>query len=216
MWEKKAQTFFSYQVITTIILILIAPHQCLSERWNGANGAKIRYLEFELDEKEKMVTMMESSGSGAGEDRIAALEKKVREMEALVKGLTQELLDLKSIAMKMSKQTEERSRQELRRAQPIVQGATPATGAPGPAGSTVVMRKGTRAAEGEPAKPAEPAMDMIMQPDGTMKLEPRRGDKNYIVASAGYGRNKKGLSAKPKQSDLIYAADEEKTDPAKK
>ena len=67
--------------------------------------AKIRYLEFELDEKEKMVTMMESSGSGAGEDRIAALEKKVKEMEALVKGLTQELLDLKSIAMKMSKQT---------------------------------------------------------------------------------------------------------------
>jgi hypothetical protein len=161
-----------------------------------------------------MVKMMESSGSSAGEDRVAALEKKVNEMEALVKGLTQELLDLKSIAMKMSKQTEERSRQELRRA-PIVQGA-PAPGVAGPGGSTVVMRKGARTAEAEPAKPAEPAMDMIMQPDGTMKLEPRRGDKNYIVASAGYGRNKKGLSAKPKQSDLIYAAEEEKTDPAKK
>ncbi len=67
--------------------------------------------------------MMESSGSGAGEDRVAALEKKVNEMEALVKGLTQELLDLKSIAMKMSKQTEERSRQELKRVQPIVQGS---------------------------------------------------------------------------------------------
>jgi hypothetical protein len=178
--------------------------------------AKIRYLEFELDEKEKMVTMMESSGSGAGEDRIAALEKKVKEMEALVKGLTQELLDLKSIAMKMSKQTEERSRQELKRAaQPIVQGA-PVPGTAGSGGSTVVMRKGARVAEVEPAKPSEPAMDMIMQPDGTMKLEPRRGDKDYIVASAGYGRNKKGLSAKPKQSDLIYAAEEEKTDPAKK
>ena len=66
--------------------------------------------------------MLESSGGS--EDRIAALEKKVREMEALVKGLTQELLDLKSIAMKLSKQTEERSRQELRRG-PIVQGAQP-------------------------------------------------------------------------------------------
>ena len=33
-------------------------------------------------------------------------------MEALVKGLTQEALDLKSVAMKMSKQTEERSRQD--------------------------------------------------------------------------------------------------------
>ena len=110
--------------------------------------AKIRYLEFELEEKEKMVKMMESSGSGAGEDRVAALEKKVNEMEALVKGLTQELLDLKSIAMKMSKQTEERSRQELKRVQPIVQGsqvpgAVPVR-APQQGGSTVVIRKGAR------------------------------------------------------------------------
>ena len=66
--------------------------------------------------------MMETSLSAATEDRIAALEKKVREMEALVKGLTQELLDLKSVAMKMTKQSEERSRQELKRG-PIVAGA---------------------------------------------------------------------------------------------
>ena len=83
--------------------------------------------------------MMETSLSAATEDRIAALEKKVREMEALVKGLTQELLDLKSVAMKMNKQSEERSRQELKRG-PIVAGAPaqqaasrtrpPAAGAP--------------------------------------------------------------------------------------
>ncbi|HUH79177.1 MAG TPA: hypothetical protein VLY83_04700 [Methanoregula sp.] len=164
--------------------------------------------------------MMENPVTAAAtEDRLAALEKKVREMEALVKGLTQELLDLKSVAMKMSKQTEERSRQELKRG-PIVQGAQPQAGAPAgtaaPAGSsTVVMRKGGRQPDA-PAAPAEPAMDMIMQSDGTMKLEPRRGDKNYIVASAGYGRNKKGTSVKAKQSDLIYAAEEEKSDPAKK
>ncbi len=61
--------------------------------------------------------MLENSGIGAAtDDRIAALEKKMREMEALVKGLTQELLDLKSIAMKMSKQTDERRLQELKRA----------------------------------------------------------------------------------------------------
>jgi hypothetical protein len=76
------------------------------------------------------------------------------------------------------------------------------------------MRKGTRQAEA--AAPQEPAMDMIMQPDGTMKLEQRRGDKDYIVASAGYGRNKKGISVKAKQSDLIYAAEEDKSDSAKK
>lgn len=176
--------------------------------------AKIKYLEHELDQQEKLIQMMESSG--ASEDRIAALEKKVREMEALVKGLTQELLDLKSIAMKMSKQTEERSRQELKRG-PIVQSSQPAGAAPSApvAGGSTVIRPKNRAAEA-PAEPAEPAMDMIMQPDGTMKLEPRRGEKDYIVASAGYGRNKKGVSAKPKQGELIYAVDEDKKDPAKK
>ncbi len=65
-------------------------------------------------EKEKLIPMLEISGTGAAtEERIVAIEKKVRDIEALVKGLTQELLDLKSVAMKMSKQTEERSRQEL-------------------------------------------------------------------------------------------------------
>src|SRR5512137_2060767 len=105
------------------------------------SDAKIKYLEHELDQQEKLITMMESSG--ASEDRIAALEKKVRDMEALVKGLTQELLDLKSIAMKMSKQTEERSRQEAKRGPPVVQGVQPLPATPAgtpAASSTVVMR----------------------------------------------------------------------------
>jgi hypothetical protein len=181
------------------------------------SDAKIKYLEHELDQQEKLITMMETSLSAATEDRIAALEKKVREMEALVKGLTQELLDLKSVAMKMTKQSEERSRQELKRG-PVVAGApaqpvTPAA-APSATGSTVIRPKGARQAEA-PAAPPEPVMDWIMQPDGTMKQEPRRGDKDYIVASAGYGR-KKGAAAKGKQSDLIYATEETKSDPAKK
>jgi TolA-binding protein len=156
--------------------------------------------------------MMETGSGAATEERIAALEKKVREMEALVKGLTQELLDLKSITMKMSKQTDERSRQELRRTAPA---AAPAPAAPAPAttGSTVIRPKG-RAPETPPA-PAEPEMDWIMQPDGTMKQEPRRGDKDYIVASASYAK-KKGAAGKERQSDLIYATEESKKDPAKK
>jgi hypothetical protein len=116
--------------------------------------------------------------------------------------------------MKLTKQTEERSRQELRR--PVVQaGQQSPEAAVGSQGSTVVMRKGTRSPDA-PAAPQEPAMDMIMQSDGTMKMEPRRGDKNYIVASAGYGRNKKGTSVKSKQGDLIVATEEEKKDPAKR
>ena len=156
--------------------------------------------------------MMETGIGAATEDRIAALEKKMREMEALVKGLTQELLDLKSITMKMSKQTDERSRQELRRVPAAQSSADPAP-APSASGSTVIRPKG-RAPETPPAPP-EPEMQWIMQPDGTMKQEPRRGDKDYIVASAGYGK-KKGVAGKGKQSDLIYAAEEAKKDPAKK
>jgi len=179
------------------------------------SDAKIKFLEHELDEQEKRITMMETSLSAATEDRIATLEKKVKEMEALVKGLTQELLDLKSVAMKMNKQSEERSRQELKRgtivagtaSQPAAPAAAPATG------STVIRPKGARQAE-TPQAPAEPPMDMIMQTDGTMKLEPRRGEKGFIVASAGYGKKKGG--AKGKQSDLIYATEETKSDPAKK
>jgi hypothetical protein len=211
--QESANLFPDEEITTIINKECAAPVQY---RFSMAQSdAKIKYLENELDEQERQITMMESSGPG--EDRIATLERKVREMEALVKGLTQELLDLKSIAMKMSKQTEERSRQELRRG-PIVQGAQTSApqSAPQPttsaSGTTVIRPKSSSM----PAEPAEPAMDMIMQPDGTMKLEPRRGDKNYIVASAGYGRNKKGTSVKGKQSDLIYAAEEDKSDSGKK
>ena len=159
-----------------------------------------------------------TAAGAAGDDRIAALERKIKEQEALVKGITEELLDLKSIVMKLSKASEERSRQELRRVQAVGAPASPAAAPAGgqtPSGNTVVMRPKSARASDAPAKPDEPAMDMIMQPDGTMKLEPRRGDKNYIVASAGYGR-KKGKDAMKKSGDLIYAVDDEKADPAKK
>lgn len=156
-----------------------------------------------------------SAGGAAGDDRIAALERKNKEQEALIKGITEELLDMKSIVMKLAKASEERSRQELKRVQPVMQGAQqPSAGGSAPAGgSTMVVRP--KSARQEPAPPAEPSMDMIMQTDGTMKLEPRRGEKNYIVASAGYGR-KKGKDTSKKSGDLIYAVDDEKASPAKK
>src|SRR5512136_2856801 len=104
--------------------------------------------------------MMDTSLSAATEDRIATLEKKVREMEALVKGLTQELLDLKSVAMKMTKQSEERSRQELKRG-PVVQSVPAQPAAPSAAtptsGSTIIRPKGARQPEA-PATPPEPEM----------------------------------------------------------
>lgn len=137
------------------------------------------------------------------EERVVALERKMKEMEALVKGLTEELLDLKSIAMRLNKFSEER-RQELKMMKPAVQ-------ADSTSGTVVMQKKGS-----VPERAAAPAveekhMDMIMQPDGTMKMEERRGDNHYIVASAGFAsRKKNGSSPEPKKSSLIVAEDDDK------
>ncbi len=75
-----------------------------------------------------------------------------------------------------------------------------------------MMRKEAR----KPETPAGPVMDNILQPDGTIEKEPRRGDKKAIVATPEYGRNKKGSPARAGQSDLIIAVEKDKDDPAKK
>jgi hypothetical protein len=157
----------------------------------------------------EMIRSPESPG-GSTEERVAALEKKMKEMEALVKGLTEELLDLKSIAMRLNKVSEER-RQELKMMKPATPGDT--------SGSTVIMqKKGGPAPERVTAPvPEEKRMDMIMQPDGTMKMEERRGDDQYIVASAGFASRKKMSSQQePKRNNLIVAEDDEKGSSDKK
>ena len=187
--------------------------------------AKIRYLSQELDEQERKIHMMKDDamapgnpGAGSTEERIVFLEKKTKEIEALVKGLTEELLDLKAITMRLSRSAE--SRADIRRVQPAGQPGAPAA-APSSSGSTVVMQKRGRA--DAPATPAaqasqapEEQMDLIMQTDGTMKMEKRRGDKNYIIATGNFRKGGgKGDSRKPREA-LIVAEDDEKADSKKK
>jgi hypothetical protein len=126
---------------------------------------------------------MEISDAGGEEARIAALEKKARDMDALVKGLLNELLDLKSIFMKMSRQWGESRVPEI-------------TETPAPAvavssdGSTIIRPRNARQPD-VPAAPAEPAMVRIMQSDGTMKMEPRCGSEKTIDTTGGYRQNRK-------------------------
>ncbi len=143
------------------------------------------------------------------QDRITALERKMKEMEALMKGLTEELLDLKSIAMKLNKVSEER-RVELKMSKPMAQATT--------SGGTVVMqRKGGKEAilasmQQPEAEPVE-AMQQIMQLDGTLKPE-KRTNSDYIVASASYSKKKPGFSESgdpKKKNTLIVAEDDEKS-----
>lgn len=130
-----------------------------------------------------------------GNDRVSELEKKVREMEALIKGLTNELLDLKSIVERMNSRMEEKRPPVMAR----------------PSGRVTVSQRGQP--EGAPAD--EGQLARIMQPDGTMKEE-RRKDSDVIIASArsaaalkGKG---KGEPSKGKGSTaLIYAVEEEET-----
>jgi len=148
-------------------------------------------------------------GSTPLDERVAALERKVKEIDALVKGLTEELLDLKSVAMKLSKASEERARVEMRMAKPGTggQGQGPiilqTKTRPAPAVQRPVQPPAQPVPEPEPEK-----MDMIMQPDGTLKPE-RRTNSDYIIASAGFPKKKQNVQGSGKKSELIVAEDKE-------
>ena len=134
-------------------------------------------------------------------------------MDALVRGLLEELLDFRAVAMTMTRQGEEQSRMELKQG-PVVLGA--ASSGSDPSAHTTVIRPRDAHQPDVPAAPAEPAMVRIMQTDGTMKMEPRFGESGMINSAAGYGRNRKGAAARTPQTALIYAADEDKSGSSKK
>ncbi|MEI7857148.1 MAG: hypothetical protein WCH85_06560 [Methanomicrobiales archaeon] len=163
---------------------------------------------------------MDTLETGEAELRIAALERKLVNMEALVRGLLAELLDFKAVAMAMSREHEEQSRQDLKRGLVVrdtssaITDYPPASPSTAADGSTVIRARTARQPD-LPVAPAEPDMVRIMQTDGTMKLEPRYGEAKHIDSSGGYGRNRKNSSGQSDQAPLIYAAEEEKTDRAK-
>jgi hypothetical protein len=130
---------------------------------------------------------MEISANDGAEERIAVLERKMRDMEALVRGLTAELLDMKSTAIAISRQEGERSRQDQKKGSAVQGTISPALAGPAaapadgdPANERTVIISGKTSPKDAPATVAEPAMVRIMQSDGTMKLEPRYGKKKMF------------------------------------
>lgn len=181
------------------------------------SDAKITFAENGPDYEEILMTVMENSTTSDAEDRIAVLEKRMRDMEALVKGLTAELLDLKTVARGMSRQEGERSRQELKKGTVVRSTTPPELAGPSasmpeavPAESVTVIRPKGAPRQDAPVTPAEPKMARIMQADGTMKMEPRYGDKNSIDSSKGDGRTRKGASARSRQNPLVSTDEEDK------
>jgi len=167
-----------------------APHVV----FNSAQTDAKQIFRRQLDQQEKLITIMQPSENSASEDRIMALEKKVREMETLSTGLINEMQDLKSDFRMMSREAGERSRQHPEPVSIIRDPASPAVADPStemsvsdPSGNGTVFRTQGARQPGIPAAPAEASMASIMQSDGTMKFEIRRGAASPIESSAGYG-----------------------------
>ncbi len=72
---------------------------------------RMKFLEHELAEQEREMNIKHDTPSASDtavkSENTDALERKVRELEAMVKGLTEEVLDLKSVTRKLSQQFEE-------------------------------------------------------------------------------------------------------------
>ncbi|HJK12281.1 MAG TPA: hypothetical protein O0Y14_01795, partial [Methanocorpusculum sp.] len=71
----------------------------------------MKFLEHELAEQEREMNIKHEADAEAApapvkSENTEALERKVRELEAMVKGLTEEMLDLKSVTRKLSMQLE--------------------------------------------------------------------------------------------------------------
>lgn len=150
--------------------------------------ARITYLERESEERKREIRALGEKivMAPSTEERIEELEAKVRELEALTRGLTDEMLDLKSIVMKMVARSEER------RVPPPVR-TSPSTNP-----------KGAPAQQSTEGK----NLELIMQTDGTLKPEPRTSER-LIVASGRYPPKGTKKDEDKGGSPLIYATDED-------
>jgi hypothetical protein len=175
--------------------------------------AKVKFLEHQLEEREREMSMQgaEKTFINEGDERIYRLEQRVRDLEALVKGLTEEMLDLKTVTMKIDHAFEARVKAaEKPRHQVLVEEVPEEKEEPAPVRTpekTVPM----------PAEEDERDLDLIMQTDGTLKRERRHGS-DYIIAPTRYqappsliGRRKgeKSGSSGRKSGEIIFAEEED-------
>jgi hypothetical protein len=182
--------------------------------------AIIRNLEHTVEDKEREIELLKDALNNTGApdmEKIRGLEQKIMEMQSLVKGLTEELLDLKTVVMKMQ---DERTPKE-----PKLPPVRIVTSAQKPAEKPrASVSPAPAQPRGVPAKaPAsEEEMELIMQPDGTLKPEKKQStgvivagkkpQKQPAVAPGGRG----GRTAKARieteeeeNTPLIYADDDD-------
>lgn len=138
----------------------------------------------------------EGHGTNNLDGRVGHLERRVADMEALIKGLTDEMLDMKAVVMKLKKE---------QRPPPVIQAVAP------PISRSKVEREvpeedDTKKAQGSSAKDK---ITLKMQPDGTLQPEKEFGD-DIIIASARDARSRyKDQHQRSGHNDLIIAEDKE-------
>jgi TolA-binding protein len=193
----------------------------------------IRNLEHQLRERDQEIERLTSATQQEPQDlhKVKDLEMKVVEMESMIKGLTEELLDLKSVVRNLVRVFEER---QVRERPPVAtvtiakEDPEPVKQQPAEETPEAVSAKGEAEAKSAPANvPADwQETVMIMQADGTLKPEQRHAE-GMIIASNRPGfpqkkpsgpssdkiiigkREMKGESSS--KAPLIYAEDEDKS-----
>ncbi|MBP5083713.1 MAG: hypothetical protein J6104_05735 [Methanomicrobium sp.] len=184
--------------------------------------AKIRDLEHIVQEKEREIQMLRENihnynvSNPVSEERMVKLEREVKEIEGLVRGLTAEMLDLKAWVQKLAKAVEEdpaekraasSEKAEKGREYPVVE--SPKVAAERRSAEKARSAPVVQEVEEMPAEDEDEEV-LIIQPDGTMKREAKFGEDMIVAdhrASARQPRVSGGREAD--RRPLIYADDDD-------
>lgn len=143
----------------------------------------------------------EGYGMNNLDERVHHIERRLAEMDALIKGLTDEMLDMKAVVMKLKRE---------QRPPPVIQAVVPP------------ISRGKVDNAAEPGKeygkeqvqtPVREKITLKMQPDGTLQPERETGD-DIIIASARDARMRAGRdnTGRTGQNELIIAEDKDPAD----
>ncbi len=186
------------------------------------SDAKLRDLEHLVQEKEREIQMLRENihnynvSNPVSEEMMVKLEREVKEIEGLVRGLTAEMLDLKAWVQKLAKAVEEEPAEKR-----VVSSDKADKGREYPVVESPKVAAERRSAEKARSAPAvqeveeKPADDkdeevLIIQPDGTMKREAKFGEDMIVAdhrAAARQPRVSGGREAD--RRPLIYADDDD-------
>ena len=186
------------------------------------SDAKLRDLEHLVQEKEREIQMLRENihnynvSNPVSEERMVKLEREVKEIEGLVRGLTAEMLDLKAWVQKLAKAVEEEpaekrvvssDKADKGREYPVVE--SPKVAAERRSAEKARSAPVVQEVEEKPAEDEDEEV-LIIQPDGTMKREAKFGEDMIVAdhrAAARQPRVSGGREAD--RRPLIYADDDD-------